>query len=110
MGLDSALTTGDDGRPEHEDCVTDQPHQPETATGSKERRGSASMTWVAAYAWAIAILVVFGITVVWLPSKILNWMAGSSQLLQDLIGPGVWAVAFAGLLFGLRRAQKTGRI
>lgn len=74
-------------------------------------KGSA-MSWGRGYAWAAGIFVVIVISTTWFPSWLLaqKAVATAPGWVADLLASGVWFVALAGCLFGLRWLQKTERI
>lgn len=78
---------------------------------TRVKEGS-KMKWGRAYAWAAAIFIIIVLTTTWFPSWLLarNAVATAERWVADLIGSGVWFIALAGCLFGLRWLQKTDRI
>ena len=66
--------------------------------------------WLVASGKAILIFAYFVVATVWLPSWFLRQdpVAGASGFVQDLVGSGVWLVAFVVGLWGLRRSQSAG--
>jgi len=70
------------------------------------------MRWASAALRALLIIAYFAVLTVWLPSSILKLqaVAGSPQLVTDLIALTVWGV-FVGLgLWGLHETQRRGWI
>lgn len=67
-------------------------------------------TWAAGYGRGFVIFFLIVILTVWLPTQVLSRLADQPDLVQAVIGSGVWAVALGAVLIGLRWAQKTGRI
>jgi hypothetical protein len=84
--------------------------QARPAVATATRVVGARLTWAGAYARAIPIVAVFFVLVAWLPSFVLGRIDTTPRFVQELVGSGVWFVALAGILVGLRYAQKTGRI
>lgn len=72
----------------------------------------ASLTWNSAWIRAGVIVAYFAIATVWLPSEIIEFgpVSRAPRIVQDLLASGVWFVALAAGVFGLRRAQKDQRI
>jgi hypothetical protein len=68
--------------------------------------------WLVASGKAILIFAYFVLATVWLPSWVLRLdaVAGASGFVQDVVGTGVWLVAFVAGLWGLRRSQSLGWI
>jgi hypothetical protein len=71
-----------------------------------------ALSWTKALLWAVGIFAYFVLTTTWLPSAVLrvSAVAGSAQLLRELIGSGIWAVFLGIGLWGLRQLQEAGRI
>ena len=70
------------------------------------------MRWASAALRALLIIIYFGVLTVWLPSSVLRLqaVAGSPQVVVDLLAITVWGV-FVGLgLWGLRQSQGRGWI
>ncbi len=72
----------------------------------------ASFTWNSAWIRAGVIVAYFAVATVWLPSALIEFgpVAEAPRIVQDLLASGVWFVALAAGVFGLRRAQKDHRI
>jgi nitrate reductase gamma subunit len=78
--------------------------------GPVARPAGAVISWGAAYGRAALIAILVIMTTVWLPSRVLNELAGQERWVQDVVGAGVWATALGAVLVGLRRAQRAGRL
>lgn len=71
-----------------------------------------TLTWGSAWLRAGVIVVFFSVTTMWLPSALIEWsvIATAPQLMKDMLASGVWIVALAAGIYGLRWAQKGRRI
>ena len=69
-------------------------------------------SWGSAWMRAAVIVAYFAIATVWLPSAIIEFgpVSTAPRLVQDLLSSGVWFVALAAGVVGLRYAQKAKRI
>ena len=74
----------------------------------QEQAGAAS--WAVGYVKGAVIAIVIVVGTVWLPSRLLEEVAGESRMIQDLLGGGLWFVALGLVLWALRWAQRTDRI
>jgi len=64
-------------------------------------------------AWLIGfgIFLYFGVTTVWLPSKLITGpLASASRVVQDLLTLSVWGLFLVAGIIGLRIAQRRGLI
>jgi len=71
-----------------------------------------SITWTRAVLIGFGVFAYFAVLTVWLPSAVLrlNAIASSASWVQDIVVTGLWSVALAAGLIGLRQAQRRGWI
>ena len=69
-------------------------------------------TWGSAWLRAGVIVAYFAFATVWLPSAVIGFgpVATAPRIVQDLLSSGIWVVALAAGIVGLRYAQKAKRI
>lgn len=83
-----------------------------TAANVMTRPEGDDFTWGSAWLRAGIIVLYFAVATVWLPSAIIEFgpVSTAPRIVQDLLGSGVWVLALAAGVVGLRYAQKAKRI
>jgi hypothetical protein len=68
------------------------------------------MTWMNAWVRAALVFIYFVVMTVIVPDYVVNALGSASAFVRDIVVLGIWTVALAAGLWGLRRLQSRGVI